>query len=177
MVGLIAVLGSEITGLIILVVIAAACVGAVVSGFLSAIVAALFDLPREGRPVSAIRIRKTLDSDTLHLPELRPLIGRTVEITVEEQPPAVRNEFYNEAARLPETEEAFEAQKAVFRAWRSDRRFAPYWTVRDGLIARDFATARKWCAMRSQLPVQDYDFDALDAQEACDLGDTRRRMS
>jgi hypothetical protein len=34
--------------------------------------------------MAAIRIRKTLDSDTLHLPELRPYIGRTVEITVEE---------------------------------------------------------------------------------------------
>lgn len=35
-----------------------------------------------------IRLRKRLDSDTLHLPELRPLIGKTVEITVEEQPEA-----------------------------------------------------------------------------------------
>ena len=33
--------------------------------------------------MSAIRIRKTIDSDTLHLPELRPFIGQTVEITVE----------------------------------------------------------------------------------------------
>ena len=32
--------------------------------------------------MSAIRIRKHLDSDTLHLPELRELIGRDVEITV-----------------------------------------------------------------------------------------------
>lgn len=37
--------------------------------------------------MSAIRIRKTLDSDTLYLPELRPLIGRTVEIVVEEAVP------------------------------------------------------------------------------------------
>lgn len=37
--------------------------------------------------MSTIRIRRTLDSDTLHLPELRPLIGRTVEIVVEEAPP------------------------------------------------------------------------------------------
>jgi hypothetical protein len=34
--------------------------------------------------MSIIRIRKTLDSDTLHVPELRPYIGRTVEIVVEE---------------------------------------------------------------------------------------------
>jgi hypothetical protein len=35
--------------------------------------------------MNAIRIRKKLDSDTLHLPELRPLIGKTVEIIVQEE--------------------------------------------------------------------------------------------
>ena len=34
--------------------------------------------------MSAIRIRKKIDSETLILPELRPLIGRTVEILIEE---------------------------------------------------------------------------------------------
>ena len=33
--------------------------------------------------MSAIHIRKTIDSDTLHLPELREVIGQTVDITVE----------------------------------------------------------------------------------------------
>jgi len=32
--------------------------------------------------MAVIRIRKQLDSETLHLPELKPLIGRTVEIIV-----------------------------------------------------------------------------------------------
>lgn len=32
--------------------------------------------------MNAIRIRRTIDSETLHLPELRPLFGRTVEIIV-----------------------------------------------------------------------------------------------
>ena len=32
--------------------------------------------------MNAIRIRKKLDSDTLHLPELRPLLGQNVEIIV-----------------------------------------------------------------------------------------------
>ena len=36
--------------------------------------------------MSVIRIRKTLDSDTLHLPELQPFIGQTVDITVEGPP-------------------------------------------------------------------------------------------
>jgi hypothetical protein len=48
--------------------------------------------------MAAIRIRKTIDSDTLHLPELRPFIGQTVDITVEGPPldPAER------AARMKE---------------------------------------------------------------------------
>jgi hypothetical protein len=32
-----------------------------------------------------IHIHRKLDSDTLHLPELKPLIGKTVEITVDEE--------------------------------------------------------------------------------------------
>ena len=35
--------------------------------------------------MNAIRIRKTIESETLHLPELRPLVGRTVEIIVLEE--------------------------------------------------------------------------------------------
>ena len=38
--------------------------------------------------MAAIRIRKTIESDTLTLPEAKPLIGRTVEIVIEEQPAA-----------------------------------------------------------------------------------------
>jgi hypothetical protein len=38
--------------------------------------------------MNAIHIRKHLDSDTLHLPELKPLIGKTVDIIVQEQTPA-----------------------------------------------------------------------------------------
>jgi hypothetical protein len=32
-----------------------------------------------------VRIRRKLDSETLYLPELKPLIGKTVEITVTEE--------------------------------------------------------------------------------------------
>ena len=35
--------------------------------------------------MNAVRIRKHVDSDTLHLPELRPMIGKDVEIIVIEQ--------------------------------------------------------------------------------------------
>jgi hypothetical protein len=35
--------------------------------------------------MKAIRIRKTIDSETLDLPELKPLVGRAVEIIVLEE--------------------------------------------------------------------------------------------
>jgi hypothetical protein len=34
--------------------------------------------------MNVIRVRKKIDSETVHLPELRRLIGKTVEITVRE---------------------------------------------------------------------------------------------
>jgi hypothetical protein len=36
--------------------------------------------------MNAIRIRKRIDSDTLHLPELAPFLGHTVDIVIEDQP-------------------------------------------------------------------------------------------
>ena len=35
--------------------------------------------------MDAIRIHATLNSDILHLPELKPFLGKTVEITVKEE--------------------------------------------------------------------------------------------
>jgi hypothetical protein len=34
--------------------------------------------------MNAIRIETTIDSDTLHLPQLKPLLGKSVEIIVRE---------------------------------------------------------------------------------------------
>lgn len=39
--------------------------------------------------MTAIHIRRTLDSDVLHLPELKPLIGKTVEIVIREETPPI----------------------------------------------------------------------------------------
>jgi hypothetical protein len=36
--------------------------------------------------MSVIRIHRRVDSETLHLPELRPLIGKAVQIVVTEEP-------------------------------------------------------------------------------------------
>jgi len=38
--------------------------------------------------MNAIRIHKKIESENLHLPELKPLIGKTVEIIVQEEPVA-----------------------------------------------------------------------------------------
>jgi hypothetical protein len=35
--------------------------------------------------MSVVRIRRKLESETLHLPELKPLLGKTVEIIVQEE--------------------------------------------------------------------------------------------
>jgi hypothetical protein len=39
--------------------------------------------------MNAVRIKKRLDSDTIHLPELRSMIGKEVEIIVLEERPTV----------------------------------------------------------------------------------------
>jgi hypothetical protein len=44
------------------------------------------EIKRPAREVHAmVRIRRKLDSETLYLPELRPLIGKTVEIIIQEE--------------------------------------------------------------------------------------------
>lgn len=91
--------------------------------------------------------------------------------------PGVRSEFYAEASRLPESEVDFEAQKALFRKWRNDPRFEPYWSVLDALLNRSFDHVRKWAAIQAQLPLEDYDYEAIHKQNACDLEDARRRWS
>jgi hypothetical protein len=52
-----------------------------------------------------IRIRKKIDSETLHLPELRQLIGKVVDITVEEEASAPVG---GSAAPVPMSREASE---------------------------------------------------------------------
>jgi hypothetical protein len=42
--------------------------------------------------MNTVHIRRKLESETLHLPELKPLIGKVVEITVVEQSAAPATE-------------------------------------------------------------------------------------
>jgi hypothetical protein len=129
--------------------------------------------------MNPIRIRTTVTSDTLHLPEIQPFVGRAVEITVREDVPAddVRAEFYAELGRIPETREAFAAQTERFRVWRADPRFEAYWPALDHLVARDFDWLRQHASRLAA--VEDaldeiraeggIDEDALRAQDECDL--------
>jgi hypothetical protein len=124
--------------------------------------------------MSAIRIRKTIDSDTLTLPELRPLIGRTVEIIIDESitEDATAAEFWAEGAKLPTTQAEFAAQQARFRQWRTDPRFERHWPMIDRLLARDFERTRSWAeSAKAVQGLVDYDYDAIRDQEACDLRD------
>src|SRR4051794_14468060 len=120
-----------------------------------------------------VKIRRKLDSDTLHLPEIKPLIGRTVEITVEEQPPEVRDEFYAELGRTPQTVEEFEAQKAIFRNWRDDPRFEPYWGVLDHALVRTFEHVQERAAIRALFPLDAYDYDAVRDMDAREVEEAR----
>jgi hypothetical protein len=122
--------------------------------------------------MNAIRIRTTLTSDTPHLPELKPLIGQTVEITVQAQPdPAVREEFWDAVGRIPDTEEEWATRQAKFRAWRADPRFAAYWPTLDHMLETDFASVQrsKEAAQAAQaLRDSGYDFDAWREQREFD---------
>ena len=124
-----------------------------------------------------IRIRTMLSSDTPHLPELQPLIGRTVEIIVRETSPDTPSEqFYAELARFADSEIAFAAQKETFHAWRADHRFSPYWSMLDHLLTRSFTDMRKWAdVLGSVQGVTDYDYDAVPEMDARDILDQRQR--
>ncbi len=70
--------------------------------------------------MNAFRIHKILDSDNLHLPELKPLIGQAVEIIVLTEAPAVHpgTGDWEAAARA-----ADELKDYDFVAWREQREF------------------------------------------------------
>jgi hypothetical protein len=71
----------------------------------------------------AIHIRKKIDSETLHLPELKPLIGKTVEIIVREEagPAVVPGTGDWEAAKRAAQE--LQASGYDFDAWLRQREY------------------------------------------------------
>ncbi|MCU0982791.1 MAG: hypothetical protein MUF25_26830 [Pirellulaceae bacterium] len=69
----------------------------------------------------AIRIRKKLESETLSLAELKPLIGKTVEIVVSPEPcqeTAPATERWDAAIQAAEELENYD-----FDAWRNQREY------------------------------------------------------
>jgi len=77
--------------------------------------------------MTPIHIHTKIDSETLHLPELKPLIGKTVEIIVAESNPAMRdctqpvqaapfNRPELESIRSQVTAEQYEALAAIASA-------------------------------------------------------------
>ncbi len=124
--------------------------------------------------MTTIRIRKKLDSETLHLPELRPLIGRTVEIVVAEQPePSIRDEFYATVARIPETESEWNTRCKTYQTWRDDSRFESFLPLIELLLSKDFASTRPWAAAAAAAQHLDgYDFDAWREQREFDRQQT-----
>lgn len=87
-------------------------------------------------------------------------LAKTKPVEAPTQPvpaPVVREEFYAELGRLPETVQAFEAQRAIFRQWRSDPRFEVYWPTLDHALESTLEDARKWAARLMELPALDDD--------------------
>lgn len=69
----------------------------------------------------AIRIRRKLDSETLHLPELRPLLGREVEIYVHEVQPATAVPGTGDWDAAARASQELRETDYDFDAWRSQR--------------------------------------------------------
>ena len=91
--------------------------------------------------MNAIRIRKLIDSDTPHLPELQALIGKTVEIIILYESPTPQfdqletEETFFALAPPPPTPEEAVANLEKFRAMRNDPAFAKQWPFIDLLLA------------------------------------------
>jgi hypothetical protein len=119
--------------------------------------------------MTRIRIRKQIDSETLTLSEIRPFIGRTMDIVIEEPAP-ISEQFWAYAAKQPTTEAEFAAQQEQFRCWRSDPSFEAHWPMIDRVLVRDFEKMRQWDAVNESLKdLKDYDYDVQRDQDACDL--------
>jgi hypothetical protein len=71
--------------------------------------------------MNAIRVRKKIDSETVHLPELRPFVGKTVEIIVREDlaAPASTEEdweaWFASAAKAPVDPELYKQYREFDR--------------------------------------------------------------
>jgi hypothetical protein len=86
-----------------------------------------FDHTAEGLRGSAakiaIRIQKRIESETLHLPELRPLIGREVEIIVHETEEAAAPAGTGDWEAAARAARELQETGYDFDAWRDQREY------------------------------------------------------
>ena len=68
-----------------------------------------------------VRIRRKLESETLYLPELRPLVGKNVEIIVREEPLAAITPGTGDWDAAMQAVEELEAYD--FDAWQKQREY------------------------------------------------------
>jgi len=73
--------------------------------------------------MSTIRIHRKLESETLHLPELRPLVGKNVEIVVQEEPPSEKPPAPNDWESAARAAEELRNSGYDFEAWRQQREY------------------------------------------------------
>ena len=80
--------------------------------------------------MNTIRVRRQIDSDTLHVPELQELMGKTVEITIREEPSAAvpprAADFF--LALAPERPSLDPKEIETLRA---DTRYKRFWPLLD----------------------------------------------
>ncbi|HUY31996.1 MAG TPA: hypothetical protein VMV69_04385 [Pirellulales bacterium] len=110
--------------------------------------------------MSAIHIRKTVDSETLHLPELKPLLGRIVDITILAGPDAgARGAFHDLLRTVPESEAMWAERQATLRGWQLDSSFEPYWPVIGQMLAVDFDSFHRLAAVGQRMGYLEGDDD------------------
>jgi hypothetical protein len=128
--------------------------------------------------MTAIRIRTTVDSETLHLPELKPLVGRTVDITISAGPdPATRDAFHDLLAKVPASEAMWADRQATLRGWQAESRFEPYWPVIEQMRAVDFASFQRLAAVgQRNSHLEGYDDAAWREQRDYDLKHARDHL-
>jgi hypothetical protein len=73
--------------------------------------------------MNTIRITRRLDSDTLHLPELKPLIGKSVEIIVQEAQPACVAPGTGDWEAAARAAQELRETGYDFDAWREQREY------------------------------------------------------
>ena len=96
--------------------------------------------------MNVIRIRRRVDSDTLHLPELQALLGKTVEIIIREETTAPVPSNLDFFLALAPREPPLEPQELA--ALRADPTYQKIWPLLD-LVGKDVVDAAAIAELRA----------------------------